>query len=141
MFDINHLKVDQDKAKNGTWVDYYKGSKLCIARANNPDAEQYRIEKAIEHADVFQAGGDKAEQLAYDVETYTIAHHILKDWEGITVGGEPLDYTPDEGMKFLSDPNFQDFRDDVLRFARNREHYRVESEELAAEAVKPAAAS
>jgi len=136
MFDIDSLRVDPERAEKGTWVDYYKGSSLCIARANNKAAEQYRIEKAIEHADIFNAGGEKAEKLAYEVETHVLANFILIDWDGITKGGEPLDYTPEMGTKFLTDPQFQDFRDDVMRFARNREHFRAQNEEEAIETVK-----
>lgn len=141
MFDLNNLKVDPDKASNGAWVKYYGGTELCIARGNNEDAEQYRIEQAIEHADLFQAGGEKAEEKAFEVETYVLAHFVLKDWEGITVDGEAVDYSPEVGMKYLADPAFKEFRDDVIRFSRNREHFRTSNEKLAADTVKTAAAS
>lgn len=141
MFDLDHLKVDPQKAQEGTWVDYYKGSSLLISRSNNKEAEQYRIEQAIENADVFNAGGEKAEQLAFEVETYVLAHFVLRDWDGITRGGKPIDYTPEIGMEFLADEKFADFRDDVLRFSRNREHFRETVEAEAVAAVKPTAAS
>lgn len=141
MFDIDNLSVDPTKAQEGAWVDYLRGSRLCIARANNKEAENYRLRKAIEHADIFNAGGEEAEELAFEIETETIAHFILKDWEGMMRGGKELEYSSQLGVDLLSDPRFSDFREDVLRIARNREHYREKGEAEAVDAVKKTAAS
>lgn len=141
MFDIQSLRVDPIKAIEGTWVDYLRGSRLKIARNNNKEAENFRLQKAIEHADVFNAGGKQAEELAFEIDTETTAHYILLDWEGFTNGGQPLEYTPEIGIEFLSNPEFSDFREDVIRISRNREHYRAKAEEEAVKAVKKTADS
>jgi hypothetical protein len=141
MFDINHLKVDPSKSQEGVWVDYLRGSQLKVARASNKQAEDHRFREAVEHADIFNAGGDKAEKLAFEIETYTLAHYVLLDWSGIEQDGEELEYSPEIGMQILADPMFNDFREDLLRIARNREHFRVENEQAAIKAAKTTAAS
>ncbi len=141
MFDIDHLKVDPGKSREGAWVDYLRGSRLKIARLSNEDAEAYRLRVAIDNADLFTAGGEKAEVLAHEVETHVLAHYVLKDWEGIERGGEPLAFDAELAYELLADPRFSDFREDVTRIARNREHYREENEAQAVKAVKSTAAS
>lgn len=141
MFDIDHLKIDPEKAEEGVWVDYLKGSRLKVSRASNKEAENFRFQKAVEFADIFNAGGDKAEEKAFEVETETIARFILRDWEGIERAGKPLKYTAKTGMTLLADPMYQDFREDVMRMARNREHYRAASEQSAVDSVKGTAVS
>lgn len=141
MFDIDHLKIDPEKSEEGVWVDYLRGSSLKVSRANNKEAENFRFQKAIEFADIFNAGGEEAEKKAFEVETETMAYFILRDWDGIERAGKELKYTPKTGMTLLADPMMQDFREDVMRIARNREHYRAASEEAAVESVKDTAAS
>lgn len=141
MFDIDHLKVDPTKSREGAWVDYLRGSRLKIARLSNDEAEAYRLRMALDNADIFTAGGEKGEALAQEVETYVLAHYVLKDWDGIERAGKPLAFTPELAMELLSDPRFSDFREDVMRIARNREHYREENEGKAVASVKATAAS
>lgn len=141
MFDIEYLAVDQEKANEGVWMPYLKGSELKIARLNNKAAEDHRVRKAVEHADVFNEGGEAAEQLAFEIETEVLAHHVLRDWEGIMIGKKAADYTPEIGIKLLSDPKYMDFREDVMRMARNRDNYREASEASATKSVKRTAAS
>lgn len=141
MFDLSSLKTDPEKSLKGTWVDYRGGSRLLVSRSNNEEIEQFKLQKALEHADVFQAGGKEAEELAEKVETEALARFVLRDWSGMTIDGEEVEYTPELGMKIFADPHYADFREDVKAISANRGNYRPQAEAAATEAVKKTAAS
>lgn len=140
MFDIDSIRTDPVKAREGVWVDY-RGGRLKIASIENEDAENLRLTQVVKNADVIQAGGEEAEKVANQIDTEVLAYHVLKDWEGMSQGGEPLEYTPELGVKLLGDPQMVRFRKDVERIAQSQRHYRPEAEEAAVTSVKKAAAS
>lgn len=144
MFDISILEVDPAKSLEGVWVDYLMGSRLKVARSTNKDAENFRMQKAIEHADLFNAGGPESDKLMFEVENEALAYFVLKDWSGIILNKnskKETPYTPENGLKLLSDPRYTDFREAVLNIARNRQHYRDAAEAEAVSVVKETAAS
>lgn len=142
MLDLDQLSVNPELAQEGAWVDYLQGSKLKVARFNNKHAEELRFELAVEAADVLQGDDtEAANDKAFEIETKVISRHVLKDWQGITKGGEEVAMTPEVAETYLEDPKFSEFRDDVIRISRNRQNYREEAVKAAAEAVKTKAAS
>lgn len=141
MLDIEKLSTDPELSAEGAWVNYLMGSRLKVARFNNKEAENLRTMLAVESAEILQAGGEAAEAKAEEIENTVLARHILKDWEGITVGGDEEEYTEETGLRFLTDPRFADFRADLIRIAQNRENFREKSVAETVEAVKSKADS
>lgn len=138
MFDINNLRVDPEKANEGTWVNYRGGSRLKIAKLNNKDYQDFRARKALEFSAVLQKADEEADEKAEEITVEGLARHVLKDWEGFGSGDEETEYSVEKAIELLSDPQLADFREDVVNLAANQSHFRPEA---AAKAVKKAAAS
>lgn len=141
MFDLDNLRVDPEKANEGTWVNYRGGAKLKLAKFMNKEMQDYRVQKSLEHAKLLNDGGEEADKVAEEVTVYCLANFVLKDWEGFSQGEEELTYTPELGVKILSDEQFADFRDDLINLASSRDNYRPEDLKSASKAVKSQAAS
>lgn len=138
MFDINNLRVDPEKANEGTWVNYRGGSRLKIAKLNNKDYQDFRARKALEFSAVLQKADEEADEKAEEITVEGLARHVLKDWAGFGSGDEETKYNVEKAIELLSDPQLVDFREDVVNLAANQSHFRPEA---AAKAVKKAAAS
>lgn len=138
MFDIDNLRVDPDKASEGTWVDYRGGSKLKVAKLNNKDYQSFRTRKALECSDVLQREDEKAEEKAEEITVEALARYVLKDWSGFGSGDKETPYSVEKAIELLSDEQLSDFREDVVNIAANQANFRPEA---AAKAVKRAAAS
>jgi len=138
MFDINSLRVDPDKASEGTWVNYRGGSKLKIAKLNNKEYQEFRARKALEFSDLLQKGDEEADQVAEEITVEGLANHVLKDWSGFGSGEDEFEYSVENAIKLLSDPELADFREDVVNMAANQVHFKPQE---ASKSVKKAAAS
>lgn len=138
MFDINSLRVDPEKANEGTWMPYRGTSKLKVAKLNNQEYQSFRARKALEFSDVLQREDEKADEKAEEITVECLAYHVLKDWSGFGSGKEETVYSVEKAIELLSDPELTDFREDVVNMAANQNNFRPEE---AAKAVKEAAAS
>jgi len=140
MLDIDSLAVDPKLSKEGVWVPFM-GAELLIARNNNEDANRMRQQLSFENLEVLQKGGEEAEAANEEIQAKVLAHCILRDWRGFTSGGKELKYSPELGLKYLSDPRFVDFYQFVENISMNRGKYREQAESEAVETVKDTAAS
>lgn len=138
MFDINSLRVDPEKASEGTWVPYRGESKVKVAKLNNKEYQEFRARKALEFSDILQKADEAADEKAEEITVEALAFFVLKDLSGFGSGTEEIKYTPQKGIEMLGDPELADFREDIINIAANHSHYRPEQ---AAEAVKKPAAS
>lgn len=144
--DIDSLLIDPEKEDLGVWLDYGRDgkTKVKLASWSNPMAEVFRGEKARELGDKLQ-GPNATDQERLDawfeLETETMVRHILKDWEGFTQGGEPLEYSEEVAREILSDKRYRRFRHDMFRMSATMENYRPDADEAIEDAVKPDAAS
>lgn len=140
MLDLDSLAVDPSAAENGVWANFM-GARFLIARHNNEAGAFLRSKLALENWDTLSAGGEAAEKVAAEISSKVIANHVLLNWEGITIGGKPAEYTPELGLKYLTDPRFRDLQQFIENFSLNRGNYREKAEEEVAESVKDSAAS
>lgn len=142
MFELTTLSVDPKKAEEGTFIPYYMGSELLIAKYRNKQAEEMRMQKSLEHADVL-TGEDEAEasELWFKIENEIIANTILLGWKELKINGQITKYTPELGIRLLSDPKMSEFREDVIRMSLNRQNFRDAADAEAVETVKETAAS
>jgi hypothetical protein len=75
------------------------------------------------------------------VQAQVLAEHILVDWKGIALDGEPLEYTVENAMKLLGDPDFEDFYQFVVSESSRRENFERENEVAVVADVKTSASS
>lgn len=140
MLDIDSLAVDPVAAESGVWANFM-GARFLIARHNNEAGAFLRSKLALQNWDTLSGGGEEAEKVAADISAQVIANHILLNWEGVSKAGEPLEYTPELGLKYLTDPRFRDLQQFIENFSLNRSNYREKAEEEVADSVKDSAVS
>jgi len=140
MLDIDSLAVDPAAAEGGVWANFM-GARFLIARHNNEAGSFLRSKLALQNWDTLSGGGEEAEKVAADISAQVIANHILLNWEGVSKAGEPLEYTPELGLKYLTDPRFRDLQQFIENFSLNRSNYREKAEEEVADSVKDSAVS
>lgn len=140
MLELNTLAVDPSAAQNGVWADFM-GARFLIARHNNEAANFHRSRLVLDNFDAIQAQDDSAEQLSRKIQVEVMANHVLLGWEGVTIDGSQVDYTPELGIKYLGDPRFSDLFQFVENFSLHRANFRERAEAEAAESVKDSAAS
>jgi len=124
--DISHFKTDKSLESNGVWVDIGKGTKLLVARLYNP-AHKAALREAMKPYKRQVESGTMDDGLAEDIVNAIMARTILLNWDGLTEGGEPVPYSVEKAVEYLSIPDFSAL---VQEIAGNMETYRsVKAEE------------
>ena len=132
-FELTTLRTDKEKEKAGVWVDYDGDSSLLIARDMNPKHSAFMTKKYRENRRAIDRGDEHADEIAQKITTEGMAKYVLLGWKGITINGEEKDYSAELGMKIMKE--IPDFRDDVQRFSREADRYRVQKEKEDADAL------
>jgi len=136
MLNLELLMADPKKSEEGVWAEYATG-KFLIARYNSERATQLRSELASKHYEqITSPDKSVAEATANKIEVEVTAKELLLDWENIYFGGEKIDYTPEQGIKFLGNPALKDLLTFVTNFSLNRMNYRDKIEFEVTESVK-----
>lgn len=144
MFDLRSLAVDAKKSTEGVWVDFLgTGIELKIARHNNRRAENARAAALYEFYRQLKDSKDSEdmEEKLRQVQAQVLSEHILVDWKGIALDGEPLEYSEENAMKLLGDPDFEDFYQFVVSESSRRENFERENEVAVVADVKTSASS
>ena len=101
-FEITDTFIDDDVATKGVWQEFFKGSELLIASAENPS---YRAALAKGgRSNKVKLDGDPTSDtvtLTKKVTAQAMAQYLLLDWKGLTKGGEPLPYSRTEAFELL----------------------------------------
>lgn len=140
MLDIDSLAVDPVAAESGVWANFM-GARFLIARHNNEAGAFTRSKLALQKWDILSAGGPEADKAAAEISSQVTASHVLLDWEGVYSGGKAIKYTPERGLKYLTDPRFRDLQQFIENFSMNRANYREKAEQEVTDSVKDSAAS
>jgi hypothetical protein len=111
--DINALRLDLNKEKEGAWVryeveDFATDIWLKIARWGNPEFVKAVAEIAAQRKVVLNVKELDAEQRV-DVNREAASRTILLDWKGATDNGQPLGYSPGKALEFFRDPEMRNF--------------------------------
>ena len=117
---------DAELAETGVWFGFTGGSKLRIARRDNP--------RYLEALRALAKGKERLIQLKaisgsdlHEMLMRALARGVLLDWEGLTRSGEPLPYSEDNAVALLTD--LPEFREQVESCAENVVAFRREAEE------------
>src|SRR5882672_8418097 len=109
---IESYRTDAKKEIEGAWVDIGDGGRLLIARVNNAKYNARLRELTKPHTREIRLGVFSVEK-QQAILVQTLADTILLDWSGIDdKAGNPVAYTKDQAIKYLSD--MPDFREMVV---------------------------
>lgn len=124
MAKLSEIKTDLDKQLDGVWFPYERGIEVKIACARNPEFK--RAMRKIE-----KQGRRRKKSLEEMIEddreliVPLIARHIMKDWRNIDdEGGEPIAFSEEKAVEFLSDPALEDFYIFVMASASDVERFK-----------------
>lgn len=122
-------QTDETKEVEGVWVPISVTAKIKVARMSNP---RYRQCIKLLTAPFRVAGIN--EQIPPDVYQQmvrkAVAETILVDWDGLTADGQPVPYSKDMALKYITD--LKDFYDFVLTAADSMETFRMNGEAVLA---------
>lgn len=137
---INGKKLDLDTLfstskrleTQGAWHDLGDGAGVKVARINNAAYQQLERElRRKELARIKTGRLDEETNLRLMIEC--IAHTVLLDWRGLTLGGELLpQYTPEEGIKAMTDTaeiSRAGFRNFIVALAADDARFKIEHDE------------
>lgn len=119
--DMADVLDDKAKVNNGVLLTYRGKTKVKLARMNNT-AYQTMLQKLYQaHKHTIDSKTPEGEKLAVRCTLQAAAKCVVKGWEGMTLGGEEVPYTPKAALYLLQ--NSDDFKQWVEREARRSEHY------------------
>lgn len=134
--------TDSTLEEDGVWVDFGDGLKVKIRRLNSKHSRETRRRLERPYQAQFR-NREMPESLQEEILNKQLAESLIAGWEGVPDPAAPepkegeaekmLPCTPDNILKIVSDPQFKDFREDVLMAAMSRETYEKEAKK---EAVK-----
>ena len=93
------------KATEGVWIDVGDGTRLKIARMDNP-----------------KIGRRPSDELAQEVIIDAAAHTLLLDWEGLKLGDEEVPYSTDYAAKLMRE--LKGFHEMILGYAYDGQNFR-----------------
>ncbi len=118
--------TDKAAESDGKWFDVGDGARLKVARSNNPTYRRELARLLTPHRAAVRAGTIQPEILDPAI-CRALARGVLKDWEGLVIGGKVVKYSEEAAEKVLLD--YPDFRDLVSELAEQREAYLAEEVE------------
>lgn len=113
-FDISNTFIDDKAAENGVRVPFYEDAVLIIASSENP---KYRaaLAKSARANKIKLDGEPHADtvRMTTQITCKAMADHILLGWEGITEGGQPVEYSKAKAYEYLlKSPQLREFVSD-----------------------------
>lgn len=139
MLELNSIAVEPELAEKGVWADYM-GGKFLLAR-RGPRYQARLVDLYNSNIDLIKSNTPEGNEKSLEVFRQTFAETVLLNWEGITRNGVPLAYTPEEGLKLLSDPCMFELTTFLEGFSNNHTNYQIKVEQEVAEDVKSSAVS
>jgi hypothetical protein len=127
MAKMSKFRLDIETVERGRWVDWRDGVRLLIASVDSPAyvraSREYFRENREACAEAF--GEDQNTRALFDALRPVFAKTILLGWEGIDdEDGNPIPYSPENALTFLTDPELVHLWDFVLSAAQNVAAYR-----------------
>ena len=115
------LSIDKKKENEGVWVRWHSGIEVKLARIDNAAYRAATLKISRKHKTEFQNNVlTQVEQL--NLVKKPVAQYILLDWKNVTDDdGNPITYSPEEGLKVFNDPTLEDFYHFVITACQNRD--------------------
>lgn len=122
-FDLKAYATDKTREIEGSWEEIAEGTRLLVARVNNPEyLKRYRrIPRAIRQQIQNGLMGDEQTDA---VICRMLADTILLDWEGLSDEGRTLSYSKEKAYEMLR--KYPDFRELVWGMANDMSRFKAE---------------
>lgn len=133
--DLNKIRIDETKETEGVWVDVDANTKLLIGSAKGLVYRKALREALRTRIDELQ-GKPLEEEEIEDITTRVMAEHLLLDWEGLTEGGEEVEYSAEKSVEILTDSAYRQFKEFVASKADDISLFRDTSRDVVTEDVK-----
>lgn len=126
--DFESFFTDHSAENEGTWVKLSSTARIKVARASDANEAYTSALRAKYKAHRFDLEQDDeiSTRLQEEIMIELYADHILKDVEGMNLGGQPIVYTPEIGRKLLAN---KDFMARVRSHATSLEHFKQKAED------------
>lgn len=124
------LTVNKDAAESGVWVQHDDETRFLVARLNNRKFQNMFQKLIAPYRRQFESGKlplEKQEQIMCKC----MAETVLLGWEGLTMDGEPIEYSKDMAYTLLTTPGAEEFRDLISAYAGDAETFREQQYEEA----------
>ena len=120
--------TDQEKEREGTWIDMGEGASMKVARMGNPHYNKTIQRLSKPHKNAIRRG-TISEEKAQELQIRAAAEALLLDWKGIVEDGVEVAYSVDKGIEYMTAMN--DFFRYVQEMATSIENFREEEDEEA----------
>lgn len=133
-FDIfENFATDEKLEVHGAWHDLSPGSRIKVARIDNPVYQAALAEGMQENAEKIKTPENATEEQQEEardeirkVMAKAASKGLLRDFEGLSYQKKPIKYTPANAEKLLQ---HKDFLELVLQLANNVSRFRIKAEE------------
>lgn len=125
-------RSDLQKEIEGVPVDFGDGAVLTIAAWGN-DRFQRTLEALTKPLQFQMEQGTLPASKNKEIMDQVIAETIVTGMEGVKVGGQPVEYSPQAVRTLIADPKYHRFREAIIVAAKEQEAYK---ETVVAETAK-----
>lgn len=133
-FDLLSLAPDDNMAENGVWLEFFGGSRLKIAKAQNTKHQAFMNKAYKVNRRKLDMEDKNADKLAEDISREAAARYLLKDWEGISINGEMKAYSYELGIEAMK--LVPELKSEVDEQSRRLQNFQISDEEEDLENVK-----
>lgn len=124
--DLAKKRIDRKAEVEGVWSDFIEGSRVKVARMNNPKFMSTLMKLRDEKLAEVDPREELSEDEAREVLCRTMAKTILLDWEGFTDNGEEIEYSENMAFELFYDKQYEDIIvNGISELASRQENYRL----------------
>lgn len=109
--------LDTAKAEEGVEVPFGDDGFIIVAHAKNKNFRRELQQLLKPHQRRYQRG-TLPDHVLEECTLKAVSKHVLLGWRGITVNGEPVEYSPEKAFEFMKE--FPEFGSEVLDAANTR---------------------
>jgi len=118
--ELESLKTNPLMESEGVWKPI-GGGRVLVASFDNPEYHTMLAVESRPYQALSKAGGAPSPKVIEKMTIKVMAHTILKNWEGLTIKGEPVEYSIENAVKILTE--YPRFRDAVALIATDISNY------------------
>lgn len=127
--------TDKTKEREGVWtpIKLAEGVEFEVkVAASRTRAYQARLlELMAPYRETLGKGEPMTDEQSDEVFAQAMAGTLLADWRGLTINGEPFDYSEERAVMLLGE--IPDFREAIAKLAQSEERFRFDNVEALAE--------
>lgn len=127
MANLETLKGDADKARDGIWVEHDLGFKFKLRRMPNPQYLAMRRRLIKPQTKRLRRG--RIDLDAMDAITKEcVAYCVLLDWQDVEEGGSKVAFTPQKALEIFKEPLYEDLYNFIVEEASDIANFAEEVE-------------